>query len=213
MIDLRQVLTGEPVRLRYIKRFSICPRVHEESVAEHSYYVAFISLMLAEDLKNQCYRIDVGLLLSRALLHDLDEVFSGDFIRMFKHHNEDVNREINCAATELVANFLQNYPAGDQRLEYWEKSKEEDIEGRILGFADFLSVVSYIWQEIHAGNVIMLQHLPELEKFARSFTDPSWKFLAGYLFEAVELIKEMRGAPCNPPSEKIGELKIPSVVS
>ena len=128
MMNLKQILTGEPIRLRYIKRFSICPRVHEESVAEHSYYVAFISLMIAEDLKAQNHFVDVSKLLSRALLHDIDEVFSGDFMRMFKHADNEVHTAICNTTARMMENFTREYPAGDKLQTYWGESKADDHE-------------------------------------------------------------------------------------
>jgi len=197
MIDLKQVLIGEPTRLRYVKRFSICPKVHEESVAEHSYYVAFICLMLGEDLMNQGFvKLNLGMLLSRALIHDLDEVFSGDFIRMFKHQNIIVEEAINATSKILVERFTQNYPAGKKLLDYWENSKSEDLEGSILAFADFLSVLSYIWQEIHAGNHIMFTQLDELEKFCGLFSSTKFEPLWEYQMEAQFMLKELRRIEC-----------------
>jgi len=193
MINMRQVLTGEPIRLRYVKRFSICPRVHEESVAEHSYFVAFISMMIAEDLVASGVEVDIKTLLCRALLHDLDEVFSGDFIRMFKHDNPEVKDAIEKTTIKMMQNFTQEYPAGKNLLHYWSTAKDDDREGSILAYADFLSVVSYIWQEVNAGNRIMLIHHEELRRFGESFWDPRYTFLTPYHGPAMELLCEIRG--------------------
>ena len=191
MISIRQVLTGEPIRLRYIKCFSICPRVHEESVAEHSFYVAFIAMMLAEVLKKSGHKINVGLLLSRALIHDLDEVFSGDFIRMFKHHNEPVKIAIEATSRAMMEGFVKDYPAGAQLMEYWQTSKAQDIEGYILAYADYLSVLSYIWQEINAGNHAMLNQVDEMAKFSNTFNDTKYDMLKEYHVEAAQILKEL----------------------
>lgn len=192
MIDLRQILIGEPVNLRYIKRFSVCPRVHEESVAEHSYYVAFFSMMLAEDLmKNTGIKIDLGKLLSRALIHDIDEVFSGDFIRMFKHNNVEVEESINRTSQHLMEGFTSKYPAGQNLLKYWKEGKADDIEGKLLAFADFLSVLSYVWQEIMAGNVIMFRHLEELGKFCGTFAQEKYSFIKDYTTQTENMVKEL----------------------
>lgn len=191
-MNMRQILTGEPIRLRYIKRFSICPRVHEESVAEHSYYVAFIAMMIATDLKKAGHKIDLGLLLSRALIHDLDEVFSGDFIRMFKHDNRAVKDAIDKTSHTMMLKFTAEYPAGITLMRYWKDAKDSTVEGCILAFADFLSVVSYIWQEIHAGNVVMYSHLPELFKFSDMFNAPEFSYLQSYHKQVVQLLKEIK---------------------
>ena len=193
MMNIKQILIGKPTRLRYIKRFSICPRVHEESVAEHSYYVAFIAMMIAEDLEKRGYAIQIDKLLCRALVHDIDEVFSGDFIRMFKHDNSIVNNAINATSLKLTSKFFEEYPAGDRLLGYWLHCKGDDIEGKILACSDFLSVVSYIWQELNAGNIIMKQQLSELRKFAETFAAYEYAFLKDYMRDVQVLLDEMEG--------------------
>ena len=39
-LDLKELLLGDPNRLRYVQRYSTSMVIHRENVAEHSYYVA-----------------------------------------------------------------------------------------------------------------------------------------------------------------------------
>lgn len=199
-IDLREVLLGRPTRLRYIVRFSICPRTHDESVAEHSFYTAFIALMIARSLGyrvegsngRDSHMIDVGLLLSRALMHDMDESYSGDFIRMFKHSNPQLKEQIDQACigfmTKLAMEISRDPGEGGDLLQMWEDAKADDYEGMIVGVADFMSVVSYVVQEIKAGNHNMFEHLEDLKKFHRTFDSLKYEFIRGHIQECGKIL-------------------------
>jgi 5'-deoxynucleotidase YfbR-like HD superfamily hydrolase len=186
-LDLPQILLGRITRLRYIKRYSICPRVHEESVAEHSYYTAFIALVVGMDLQTRGHSIQLGKLLARALMQDVDEAYSGDFIRMFKHSSPGLKTAIDAAALQFMRGFATEAGLGSMYLGFWTEAKDATLEGAIVSFADFASVVSYIAQELRSGNVVMREQLDELNKFCESFFVEKYQPLMVYV-EAVHKI-------------------------
>lgn len=190
VFNLKEVLIGRVTRLRYIKRYSICPRVHEESVAEHSFYTAYIALAIGRQINNNHNNaIDMGILLSRALVHDLDEVYSGDFIRMFKHSSPGLKTAIDAASFSFMKEFTKEMGERQSFTDLWLNAKDASLEGAIVGLTDFLSVVSYIAQEIRSGNVVMREQIPELKRFAASFHVGSrYQFLMPYVQTAEEII-------------------------
>lgn len=196
-INLREVILGRPTRLRYVVRFSICPRTHDESVAEHSFYTAFIALMLARGLHYEYDSgqglgrpLDLGLILSRALMHDMDESYSGDFIRMFKHSSPELKNAIDSACESFMTKLAceLTHDEGPDILQMWSEAKEDDFEGAIVSLADFLSVVSYVVQEIQSGNHNMYEHLEDLKRFYETFHSKRYAFLEEYIKECGEIL-------------------------
>lgn len=193
-INLKEALTGWVTRLRFITRFSNCPRIHDESVAEHSYYTAFFALLILHQLEARGMRVDRGSTLAKALMHDVDECFSGDFIRMFKHSNPELKKEIDLACERFARVLVESlsYEEGVRAdlFRFWSESKQE-IEGKVVSFADFLSVVSYIAQEIESGNARMKEQVPELRKFFQAFLSLEYNFLGDLISQADMMIQKM----------------------
>lgn len=188
---LSEALVGDLARLRFIIRFSNCPRIHNESVGEHSFYTALYSYMIGTGLKFCGWEIDMGRLLGKALMHDVDECFSGDFIRMFKHSSPALKSEIDKASSvftqKLAKNLSSSKLLSDTFFNDWKKAKEED-EGRVVAFADYLSVLSYVMQEIELGNVRMRRQIVELKRFHNSFRKPEFDFIKHYIFQAGRIL-------------------------
>jgi len=193
-VDLSRVVLGDLSRLRFVIRFSNCPRIHNESVGEHSFYTALYSYFIAVGLRVQGHEIYIGQVLAKALMHDVDECLSGDFIRMFKHSNPELKQAIDQASAKFTKGMTRDISnsstLADVYFADWEKAKL-GREGKIVAFADYLSVLSYVAQEIELGNVRMRRQIPELKRFHSSFRSPDFKFLEEYVDQAEEVLKSL----------------------
>lgn len=181
-LNLKELLDGDLARIRNVIRFSNSTRIKNESVAEHSFFTAYYSLMLAFTLVVEEHAsIDFGEMLACAILHDVDEAKSGDFVRHFKYMNPEIKSHIEEATTEIMrqafspiftkerAEKYHNEPANTLQL-LWKNAKNPNtLEGDIVAFADFLSVLSYVMNEIDCGNVKLLRQLDDMYEYARSF--------------------------------------------
>jgi 5'-deoxynucleotidase YfbR-like HD superfamily hydrolase len=206
LIDLRDVVLGNTSRLRFVIRFSNCPRIHDESVSDHSFYVAIYSYLIGLALVANGTKLDLGRMLGKALLHDVDECFSGDFIRMFKHSTPELKEQIDRACGSFMTKYCADITQSDKLAVWiygsWFDSKT-DVEGAVVAFADYLSVLSYIHQEIDLGNKRMERQLPELRRFHEGFVSrkEEFGFLEEYIDQAGKILKEMEDAS---PYETIG---------
>jgi 5'-deoxynucleotidase YfbR-like HD superfamily hydrolase len=137
--------------------------------------------------------LDLGKVLSKALVHDMDECFSGDMIRMFKYSDPILKMEVNKACetfmSMLSSDIAESY-VRDSIYADWFESKNER-EGSIVAFADYLSVLSYIHQEIDLGNHRMERQVPELKKFHGYFREEKFEFLKEYIDTAGEILNEI----------------------
>lgn len=83
---------AEKLRLMQVKRYPICHTNRDQSVAEHSYNVMLIAMELAAET------LDIELVhevLRYGLMHDMEEVFTGDIPSSFK-------RELRAKCPDVV---------------------------------------------------------------------------------------------------------------
>src|SRR3990167_6610552 len=151
---LKELLLGSSSRLKNIIRFSNSHRIQDESVAEHSFGTALYCLVIGNELKLAGLELDVNLAVQRALVHDIEESHSGDFIRTFKHSDPELSKAIDRAAEKFAKSlFDEMSPKGSKNLlALWKNAKDRTLEGMLVEFADFLSVLSYVIRESQMGN-------------------------------------------------------------
>jgi len=194
--DLRKLLSGDINRLRYIKRFGTAFVLHPESVAEHSYYVSLYALFIATWVREQQDKeVDFEELLTRCLVHDLEETRTGDFPRPFKYRYKALRTAIEqCAKAEfkaVVSDILPVEQDTENLVSCWEYSKDETTEGRIVAFADFLSVLSHLWQEIQNSNQSMADHYKTVRDYVESFNEDDYDFIRPLVVEASDLTDQL----------------------
>ena len=149
-------ITGHLRRLVHTHRFSTVPQSFGESVAEHSYFVAVYSRVLAHYAEKKGYKVDVKEVLDRALMHDAEEVFSSDIVYPFKHYGDgglakEIDRINNVVISEVFATLPKELE--EEFVSIWKRAKEGDtIETQIIKAADTLSLLSHAFEQIHMGN-------------------------------------------------------------
>ncbi len=88
--------------LAHVVRFSAKPQHFSESVAEHSFYVAYIARILCDLIKGNGRIVDAEKVITMALVHDMEEMYSGDILSPFKHYSEKVRAAIREVNQEVV---------------------------------------------------------------------------------------------------------------
>ncbi len=105
-----------------------------ESVADHTFGVAFVALLLGELVEQP---VDMGKLLAMALLHDLPEAVLSDIpapARRYFSSNAKVDAE-----QAALSDLLQDMPWRDRwRLWHREYEKQSTLEARLVRDADHL---------------------------------------------------------------------------
>ncbi|ASJ05048.1 HD domain-containing protein [Thermococcus barossii] len=135
-----------------------------ESIADHSYRVALITLFLADELREKDIEIDVERALKIALIHDLAEARVTD-IPLSAQYYLDKGKAEKKAAMEL---FIKT-PNPREYFRLWREYEEGlSREGRLVKFADKLE---------------MLIQACEYERAGFSNLDEFWKTL-DYLHES-----------------------------
>lgn len=200
MLSIKELLIGMPVRLRYVDRFSTCRVMKKESVAEHSFYVAFYCLTIAKWCETSAIKrqptINLGKLLTKALFHDIDEAATGDVPRFFKYSDPKLKEHLDEVALKGVEQIAAKLWGKDmlgvvEEIELcWKNAKDNTLEGKILEFADFLSVLSYAAEEIRSSNFTMREHLSAMVEYYEKFTTADFNFIRPLIMEARTILFE-----------------------
>lgn len=152
-MNLFEIMTGPVSRMSHVTRYSSYPVHRKENVAEHSWWVTFIALLITEDLQRQAFDVNMRVVLTRALTHDLDECLSGDIIRTFKYANDQILEAIKETADANMDELCQSMgDVGWLLRSSWEDAKDDTIEGHIVSFSDMATVALYCREEYRSGN-------------------------------------------------------------
>lgn len=192
ILNLKTLLTGLPNQLRYIKRFSNCRTVMNESVSDHSYYVSLIALFIAEYLELQPE--EELSLLRRCIVHDIDEVLTGDIIHQVKYYNPEIRKGVKNMALELLAEMFKKI-LPDRWNNVWSSyflQKDETIVGRVVSFCDYASAVAYVYEEVVGGNVFMLRNVDALLEDISKFKDEKYEFLSELVRQIEEIVDDLK---------------------
>lgn len=134
-----------------VRRWSHAYCHREESVLEHTAIVSVLALYFGSKVG-----ANMEILLERSILHDMEEIITGDIPTPTKYHNEHITREIQAfediAAKEVAKTF------GDWAYTIWSEAKDDSLEGDIMKLADTAAVVIKIRQEVDLGNISFKQY-------------------------------------------------------
>lgn len=108
----------------------------QESVADHSWRMALMALLLAHE--PEFSKVDLDRVIRLCLIHDLGEAFTGD-IPTFQKDEADRQTE-----DQLYQNWLESFPEADRKewqalLAEWEA--QETVEAKVAKALDKLEAV------------------------------------------------------------------------
>lgn len=154
-------------RLKSIKRCNTLPTLQPTDVAQHSYYVALLSMAFADeyntwaeeynldfhpqDFDNRYELINVEVLLRKALLHDVEEAFTSDIPWHVKH----MSAEFNNTFTKGINEFLDKKYEYSKTMKMYQslsKASKKGIEGELVNLADMVELAWYCYEEVKFGN-------------------------------------------------------------
>jgi len=146
-----------------------------ESVAEHTFRVAFITLFLGDELRKRGMEINVEKALKIAILHDLAEARITD-LPLEAQKYVDKKKAERKAMVDIL---------GAERVEYFklfqEYEEEKSPEGRLVKFADKLEMVLQAWEYEKAGSKGLEEFWEALDYLKKSEFYPYFKELVDEL--------------------------------
>ena len=119
-------------------------RVRDESISEHSFGTAILSLLISKELLSEGYAVDLGKVASMALLHDLPESFTSDIpSTTYKLGGEILSEGKRIAEKEamtLIVNSALSFKDWIEKL-WGEIGESSSVESRIVLCADTLDML------------------------------------------------------------------------
>jgi putative hydrolase of HD superfamily len=143
----------ELVRLKAVPRMGWLLRgVRDvESVAAHSFGVAFIAMLLADRAEARGMQVNVERVLRMALLHDLPEVRTGDLPNTIKQYFD--SSALRTADERIATEILTKLGApGKKYLEIWlDYEDRASLEARLVKAADKLDLLLQAYEYEKGG--------------------------------------------------------------
>jgi putative hydrolase of HD superfamily len=155
---------------------------HVESVAEHSFGVAFVSLVLFDALRSEAMPdgnrgpLDRERVLIMALLHDLGEVRLTDLPSTAVHLIPEGVK--SAAESQAVADLLAPLPTANLLRDMWQEFEDHaSPEGRLVRDADKLEMMVQCLRYEQAGS-------RGLDEFWQAMDQRAWEYpLCARLYE------------------------------
>lgn len=193
-LNIQEMVCGVGNQLRYVERFSTSRKGHRENIAEHQYFTAFFTMMIGLHLG--WTNDQLGTAVTRALIHDVEEHATGDILRPVKHKTNETKALLEKHGAECCRSFFEllttNRELANQLFYRWQFAKENSQQGLTVKFADYLSVLSYVYQEVKGGNAHMRRIVTEIDDYGMMFNRAEFKFLGNLVQQAEEIMKELR---------------------
>lgn len=187
-------------RLASLRRFSMEQLSHSESVLEHTGFVAVMALAIASELNDiKPGSIDIKAVLIKAIVHDFDEVVTGDIPRPTKYSSLAAVKlfdEIKLTSIEKICGRLNEAPGFSSSLRTHHVSAKDGQEGIIVAIADLLAVVYMVWREVimHSNMSMIRQAYTVVDQIDKArecvveeFRGPSKNFLLDLLDQAITI--------------------------
>jgi putative hydrolase of HD superfamily len=141
----------------HIKRYHTTPMFAQESVAEHSHFVAMITRIICHVLDQVGHPVDTLRAVDLALIHDYEEAISGDIISTFKHSDPELQGTLERLTDRAIDRVFEPLPTelSAYFIELWRGHNSGSIEGQVVSVADKLAGLSFAQEQLRMGNQFM----------------------------------------------------------
>lgn len=140
MIPLSKKLIDNLYGFVDVFRYSRLHLLHRQNVAEHSYNVAVMTLDLLEQCDTATLQEKYDIL-AAALLHDFEELYTGDIISPIKNKIDNMEEIEDNAVRQVLPDHL---------IKYWLMSREEHCS--VIKVVDLLERIEFCKKEKEVGN-------------------------------------------------------------
>ena len=190
-----------PSGLSNVMRYSMTHSIKRESVLEHTGMAVMLAYFIGLHLKSD---VNMEMLLSRAVVHDIDEVATGDIPRPTKYYKQELTDLLKQLENESVKKITYSIDTSQSDIVCdWQHAKHGK-EGFIVSIVDCLCVVAKIHEEVVVFNnnsfksyydhikKTILEKKYQIDLYGCCFTLNGKHFIIGLLEDALNLIDEIK---------------------
>lgn len=141
----------------HIKRYHTTPMFAQESVAEHSHFVAMITRIICHALEQAGRPVDTLRAVDLAMIHDYEEAISGDIISTFKHSEPELTDLLDRLTDKAIDQVFETLPTdlAGYYIDLWRSHNAGSVEGEIVSVADKLAGLAFTHEQLRMGNQFM----------------------------------------------------------
>jgi len=162
--------------------------VSPESIADHSFRTAIITLFLADELVKRGLSMNVERAVKIALLHDIGEARITDVPLTAQGYLDKGKAE-----RKAVVELLLRSPFPEEYFELWREYEEEStLEGKLVKFADRLEMLIQAYEYERAGFADLDEFWKAVEELKKSEFYPHFRDIVEGLGERRNLVKQQR---------------------
>ena len=200
--ELSDLIFSPLMRSDEVERYSGTRLSSTETLGQHITDMSMMCYIMAFKLKNMGEDIDVGVLLEKCLIHDIDEISTGDLPRNTKYALPEIKESLDKVAEMAVKGYAETYAMPDL-VHKWSTAKDGK-EGLIVKICDMLCVVRKACIEVEVeSNMSALRVTKELVRHVgdminnidpedHGFTQPySCYYLRGLLRSSFDLVSSI----------------------
>jgi putative hydrolase of HD superfamily len=163
-----------------------------ESVADHSYAVALVAMLLADRMDAP---IDVEKVLRIAILHDLPEHMLGDIHAPASRFLGETEKET--AELRILENLFDGLEGAERYIDLWREFRDRSsVEGRLVRAADKIEMFTQAFQYEAAGS----RMLDDFWDYAENMKDFDFEEVETLFDELLELRQREREQEWNDAS-------------
>jgi len=150
--------------LIYVQRYSGNMLIKPESVSDHIWGMIALALEWVEKInsqlpENSIHRMELKEVIWRIVIHDIEECYTSDIPRPFKHYNKDILKSIDDTSYEILKKEIKSFDLVHDIIN--AKSKLSP-EGRMVGYLDIIQAGEKMVTEIELGNRFMYDELDNI---------------------------------------------------
>jgi 5'-deoxynucleotidase len=127
-------------------------------VLEHTAFVAIYAMYLQRK-----HGGDLGKILTKALVHDMEETITGDIPNPTKYASVNIKHELDMMSRAAMHNICNEF-FDKEIYDQWDLSKSDTTEGNIVAISDAAASVYKIQQEVLTGNRSLMKFIPNVRK-------------------------------------------------
>lgn len=136
------------LRLSSTQRFSQIHLAKNENVLEHLGFITLLNYFIGLSLIEEGYEVDMAELLSKSVIHDFEEITTGDLPRGFKYSSVELRETIKHVETKSLLELISDIALPEIIITHWKESKNNSGEGSLVVCSDVIAALYKIYEEV-----------------------------------------------------------------